>query len=512
MAFMRDLGGVITLSDVPQWVIQNFIRAAKNAGAQANEEQIKACCLALLRDWCQADRYHHDIRHLLDMLMRLDTLSSETSHPDYLRLACWFHGIVFSTSNQEVYTRNGGEDEIASAYLAQEKMQQLGMPEEAISAVQGLIISLKNRPHTQLTTKETGAFQAIDMDQVTLRDAHLGSLAVEPQKYKKYLAELRQEYSHIPLGHFLQGRIEIVRRLLARPQLFISPLAAQWENVARQNLSAELERLQAELKNAPDLSIPTGAENTTQPTTTTQLAAKEQTTPAPAPAPATRATQSKMPTVAAKQVAGNAEMEPSENPALPSTAPSTTPSTEPAKAIKTAANAAPTGSTASTASENTAESVERIEKAGRADKNTPAYIFEDVTSEEVVRAEAAAIKEAETPRSSMENLDDAFSPGLPKTTGSKLGSEAQKKINSPNESTVPTEGATPTEGAAPTKADTALIKENAVAEKDSTAEDKVKNPEAPANVHPASSLVDSADSPAEISTEPVHAMEEAPDY
>lgn len=501
MAFMRDLGGVITLSDVPQWVIQNFIRAAKNAGAQANEEQIKACCLALLRDWCQADRYHHDIHHLLDMLMRLDTLSSETSHPDYLRLACWFHGIVFSTSNQEVYTRNGGEDEIASAYLAQEKMQQLGMPEEAISTVQGLIISLKNRPHTQLTTKETGAFQAIDMDQVTLRDAHLGSLAVEPQKYKKYLAELRQEYSHIPLGHFLQGRIEIVRRLLARPQLFISPLAAQWENVARQNLSAELERLQTELENAPDLSIPTGAENTTQPTTTTQPTAKEQTTPAPAPAPAAKATQNNVPTAAVKQVAGNAEIKPIENPALPRT----TPSTEPAETIKTAANAASTGSTASTASEKTTEPVERIEKAGRVEKSTPAYIFEDATSEEVVRAEAAAIKEAETPRSSMENLDDAFSPGLPKTAGSKLGNEAEKKISGSNEGTIPTENAVPTKNGAP-------VAENAAAEKDSTAEDKVKNPETPANVHPASSLVDSADSPAEISTEPVHAMEEAPDY
>lgn len=501
MAFMRDLGGVITLSDVPQWVIQNFIRAAKNAGAQANEEQIKACCLALLRDWCQADRYHHDIHHLLDMLMRLDTLSSETSHPDYLRLACWFHGIVFSTSNQEVYTRNGGEDEIASAYLAQEKMQQLGMPEEAISTVQGLIISLKNRPHTQLTTKETGAFQAIDMDQVTLRDAHLGSLAVEPQKYKKYLAELRQEYSHIPLGHFLQGRIEIVRRLLARPQLFISPLAAQWENVARQNLSAELERLQTELENAPDLSIPTGAENTTQPTTTTQPTAKEQTTPAPAPAPAAKATQNNVPTAAVKQVAGNAEIKPIENPALPRT----TPSTEPAETIKTAANAASTGSTASTASEKTTEPVERIEKAGRVEKSTPAYIFEDATSEEVVRAEAAAIKEAETPRSSMENLDDAFSPGLPKTAGSKLGNEAEKKISGSNEGTIPTENAIPTKNGAP-------VAENAAAEKDSTAEDKVKNPETPANVHPASALVDSADSPAEISTEPVHAMEEAPDY
>lgn len=501
MAFMRDLGGVITLSDVPQWVIQNFIRAAKNAGAQANEEQIKACCLALLRDWCQADRYHHDIHHLLDMLMRLDTLSSETSHPDYLRLACWFHGIVFSTSNQEVYTRNGGEDEIASAYLAQEKIQQLGMPEEAISTVQGLIISLKNRPHTQLTTKETGAFQAIDMDQVTLRDAHLGSLAVEPQKYKKYLAELRQEYSHIPLGHFLQGRIEIVRRLLARPQLFISPLAAQWENVARQNLSAELERLQTELENAPDLSIPTGAENTTQPTTTTQPTAKEQTTPAPAPAPAAKATQNNVPTAAVKQVAGNAEIKPIENPALPRT----TPSTEPAETIKTAANAVSTGSTASTASEKTTKPVERIEKAGRVEKSTPAYIFEDATSEEVVRAEAAAIKEAETPRSSMENLDDAFSPGLPKTAGSKLGNEAEKKISGSNEGTIPTENAVPTKNGAP-------VAENAAAEKDSTAEDKVKNPETPANVHPASALVDSADSPAEISTEPVHAMEEAPDY
>ncbi|WP_353065312.1 hypothetical protein [Arcanobacterium hippocoleae] len=68
---------------------------------------------------------------------------------------------------------------------------------------------------------ETGGFESIDMDQHALCDAHLGSLAVEPQRYRKYALRIREEYAHIPLTHFLAARIRIVQRLLSRKN-FIS--------------------------------------------------------------------------------------------------------------------------------------------------------------------------------------------------------------------------------------------------------------------------------------------------
>ncbi|MBN9374231.1 MAG: hypothetical protein J0I40_02335, partial [Cellulomonas sp.] len=58
---------------------------------------------------------------------------------------------------------------------------------------------------------------------------------------------LRAEYSHIPQHDFMQARQRILRKLLARPSLFLSPLSERWEEPARQNVTAELSRVEKEL-------------------------------------------------------------------------------------------------------------------------------------------------------------------------------------------------------------------------------------------------------------------------
>lgn len=253
--------------DVPQWVTQSFVRSLVNAGATASHEEILSCCGDLIRAWRAPDRFEHGFQHLLDMLSRVDSLAPETPNPDLVRIATWFHGIVFSTSDLDVYTRNGGEDEHASAQIAQDQLTLLGLSPETIKVVKKLIIGLKKRGLQRTDTgsfqpineaencidtgsillSETGKFEAIDMNQHALCDAHLGALAVEPQRYRKYALRIREEYAHIPLTHFLAARIKIVQRLLARKKLFMSPLASSWEDTARQNLTVELAALNAEL-------------------------------------------------------------------------------------------------------------------------------------------------------------------------------------------------------------------------------------------------------------------------
>lgn len=278
--------------DVPQWVQQSFIRSAKAAGATVSTEELVACYEKLVQLWSAPDRHHHDIRHLLDILHRVDTMAPETPHADWVRLAAWFHGIVFSTSDLAVYTRNGGEDELASAKVAEDYLTRLGVEAAVVHSVAKLIVGLKNghapgesrtasantgTSHAETANQhaagshaaaqahdtnsehlseprpseprpdETAAIEMIDMDQLALRDAHLGSLAVEPQKYRHYLSDLQAEYAHIPFSHFLFARAQIVGKLLARKKLFYSPLAVQWEQPARENLEAEAERLKAKL-------------------------------------------------------------------------------------------------------------------------------------------------------------------------------------------------------------------------------------------------------------------------
>ena len=75
------------------------------------------------------------------------------------------------------------------------------------------------------------------------RDADLGCLAIEPQRYREYSHLIYSEYAHLPLLSYLRTRTTIVRKLLARDRLFASPLGQHWERPARENLEAELRRL-----------------------------------------------------------------------------------------------------------------------------------------------------------------------------------------------------------------------------------------------------------------------------
>ena len=66
---------------------------------------------------------------------------------------------------------------------------------------------------------------------------------------------MRDEYAHIPLADYLRARTAIITKLLDRRSLFSSPLGAAWEEPARQNLDAELQRLRKEQKKL-DASAP----------------------------------------------------------------------------------------------------------------------------------------------------------------------------------------------------------------------------------------------------------------
>src|SRR5665647_2216477 len=100
-----------------------------------------------------------------------------------------------------------------------------------------------------------------DDDCAVLCDADLAMLAAEPQRYRAYLADVRAEYSHLPVEEFVRARIAILRRLREHPRLFASPMGRFWEEPARQNLDAELQRLERELATIGAAAQPADAAN-----------------------------------------------------------------------------------------------------------------------------------------------------------------------------------------------------------------------------------------------------------
>ncbi|MCI7550860.1 MAG: hypothetical protein PUK40_02890 [Actinomycetaceae bacterium] len=237
--------------EVPQWLKQRFVKSVVNIGATTSEESIGERYDVLLSIWCMPERHFHNIRHVLDMLTQIDELAPEVTDSDSLRIAAWYHGVVFTTDEINVYAHNGGEDEVASAKMCADDLSALGVSADRVKYISGLITGMKRAGGTDQrnadTTTETAVMNPIIIDQLVLRDAHLGFLAAEPQKYRRYVEHVREEYIEVPAAHFYYARKQIVTHLLARKHLFISPLAQKWESTARDNLKAELERINAEL-------------------------------------------------------------------------------------------------------------------------------------------------------------------------------------------------------------------------------------------------------------------------
>lgn len=233
------------VTDAPQWLIPAWLRACRGAGATASAEQVEAVGDALLVRWSEPGRHFHNIRHLVEVLARVDELAEETHEPDLVRLAAWYHGAVFDAAERAAFAHRGGEDERAGASLARQELTALGVPTVGVERVVTLVDALAR--HTPVPD---------DVDCAVLCDADLAVLAAEPQRYKTYLAEIRAEYAHLPVEDFVRARIAILRRLIARRSLFLSPMGTAWEEPARQNVAAELQRLTKELAAIESDAVP----------------------------------------------------------------------------------------------------------------------------------------------------------------------------------------------------------------------------------------------------------------
>lgn len=175
---------------------------------------------ALLMRWLEPHRHYHDVRHLAHCLAALDTLT-EAATPRPVALAAWFHDAVYEGAP--------GEDEEASARLAEEWLPDAVGQAEAREV--GRLVRL-TAAHAPAASDEGGAL---------LSDADLSILAVSQGRYHVYLRDVRLDFAHVPDPQFREGRLQVVRGLLAQEPLFRTHRGYDlWEDAARINLTEEL--------------------------------------------------------------------------------------------------------------------------------------------------------------------------------------------------------------------------------------------------------------------------------
>jgi predicted metal-dependent HD superfamily phosphohydrolase len=176
---------------------------------------------ALVKAWSEPHRRYHDLAHLAAVLGIIRELAASASDPDAVRLAAWYHDAVYDPRRDD--------NEQVSAERARAGLRGL-VPEERIVEVARLV--LLTAGHDPEPDDANGA---------VLCDADLAVLASPPEAYAGYASAVRAEYGHLSDETFTAGRIAVLERLLALPDLYRVPtVAAEWTARARANLTAEL--------------------------------------------------------------------------------------------------------------------------------------------------------------------------------------------------------------------------------------------------------------------------------
>ncbi len=181
----------------------------------------------LLVAYADPARGYHDVRHLAEVLTRLDELdvAGATYDRSTVQLAAWFH--------DGVYDGERDAEERSAAWV--ERALPGLVPDDVVTEVARLV---------RLT--ETHRPEADDPGGCALSDADLAILAADRERYEEYAATVRVEYRHVPDDLFVTGRTAVLEDLLAKPCLFHTAYARErWEEPARANVSAELTRLAA---------------------------------------------------------------------------------------------------------------------------------------------------------------------------------------------------------------------------------------------------------------------------
>lgn len=169
-------------------------------------------------------RAYHSLAHILDCQQEFDQCRHLASDPDVLEAALWYHDVVYDP-------RSTG-NEAASAQVARQVLQRVGMSPKRVEAVERLILATRHA-----AVPEVG-------DAALMVDIDLAILGAPQQRFDRYEEEIRLEYAWVPQDVYRTKRAELLEGFLARTALFATEtFRERLDSRARMNLARSIERL-----------------------------------------------------------------------------------------------------------------------------------------------------------------------------------------------------------------------------------------------------------------------------
>ncbi|RKT52881.1 putative metal-dependent HD superfamily phosphohydrolase [Saccharothrix australiensis] len=176
----------------------------------------------LVDRYAEGHRRYHDARHVLAVVRHVTDLAAHRADQERAVL------VLAALAHDVVYDGEPGEDERRSAAWVGERLAAAGVDGRRVAAL--VLATADHRAADELTG--------------LLLDADLAVLAAEPDDYERYRLAVRAEYAHVPEDAWRVGRGRVLRGLLERDPLYVTPRARdRWESRAKANLAAELATL-----------------------------------------------------------------------------------------------------------------------------------------------------------------------------------------------------------------------------------------------------------------------------
>jgi len=193
----------------------------KTAGAKGDCESWHSRLVTL---YSEPGRHYHNLRHLEECLNEFESARSLARDPLAVEFALWFHDAVYDTQAKD--------NEERSAALSRDCFLQSGLSPAFANWVANLIMGTK---HAE-TSKDPDAALVTDID--------LSILGRDANRFQEYEAQIRQEYSWVPVEAFAAGRSKILQQFLSRPRIYFhDAFFAKYESQARANIQGSLLKL-----------------------------------------------------------------------------------------------------------------------------------------------------------------------------------------------------------------------------------------------------------------------------
>jgi len=193
-------------------------------GVKSPSRLTRSTLRSVLRRYREPQRSYHDVAHLDHVL---SVAQQQTwQHPKDSLLALFYHDAIYDPLRQD--------NEQQSAHLAEAQLS-CWLTDVRTARIKGWILATQQH-----------LCPADDRDLAQILDIDRAILAAEPEAYRLYTEQIRQEYAHIEDQRFQHYRAEFLRRMLSRPHLFCTEiLGADADCRARQNIQFELGLLES---------------------------------------------------------------------------------------------------------------------------------------------------------------------------------------------------------------------------------------------------------------------------